>query len=196
MLAWKFLAPGGVAPFTAVRWPAAGGAWVEARSERAGVHACEIADLPYWIDQELWIVELEGDVRRAGRQLVASRGRLVAQVPGWPAAQDAFTAACIERTRERVSTALLAGGRQAEVELLRSRRWADAERETALSIAASGAQFAGYVADVLRRRPYPATCAYMAANAAAALGGSVGHDHERATQASWLAEHLMLAHPR
>ena len=106
MLAWKFFAPGAIAPFTGVAWPrpdARGAGWVRARPKTgSGVHACALEDLPYWIDQELWIVELEGEVRRARRQLVGARGRLIARVQEWPTAQAGFTGACIERTRKRV----------------------------------------------------------------------------------------------
>src|SRR6266566_1273146 len=146
MLAWKFLAPGAVAPFTG-----------------------------------------------AGRQLIAARGRLVGRVHAWPDSSVGFTGGCIERTRRRVIEALHAAGQVAEADRLAARREAEAEREVALAIAAAGPFFVGYVADVIRRRPYPGTCAYMAANAAAALGGGAGHDEERAEQAAWLRDGLKLA---
>jgi hypothetical protein len=191
MLAWKFFAPGAVAPFTGVRWPTGG--FIEGRQAAgAGVHACALEDLPYWIDQELWQVELDGPITRARRQLIAARGRLLARVDGWPASRAAFTAACIERTRRRVIAALRAAGDSMAADRLTAEREPDAEREAALAIAATGPFFAGYVADVIRRRPYPGTCAYMAANAAAALGGAGGHDQERAEQAAWFREQLKL----
>ncbi len=197
MLAWKFFAPGAVAPFTGIHWPLPGKAWVEARSKPGpGVHACALEDLPYWIDQELWVVELDGEVARARRQLVATRGRLVARMDEWPAAQAEFTGACIGRTRRRVVDARLAAGRDNEAALLSGPRDPEAERQTALSIAASGPSYVGYVADVIRRRPYPGTCAYMAANAAAAIGNVRGHDQERAEQAAWFSARFKLGQPR
>ena len=197
MLAWKFLSPGAVAPFTGIPWPRPGAGWMEGRSKPGpGVHACALEDLPYWIDQELWVVELDGEVARARRQLVAARGRLVARVDEWPAAEAEFTGACIERTRRRVIDALLAAGREDDAAVLSAPREPEADRQTALSIAGSGPSYVGYVADVIRRRPYPGTCAYMAANAAAAIGNVRGHDQERAEQAAWFSARFKLGQPR
>src|SRR6266478_4083212 len=141
MLAWKFFAPGAVAPFTGVAWPlphGRGAGWVEARSSPgAGVHACALEDLPYWIDQELWAVELDGEVRRSRRQLVGARGRLIARVQEWPAVQAGFTGACIERTKKRVIDELLAAGRTDHATLLATPREPEAQRQVALSIAES-----------------------------------------------------------
>ncbi len=198
MLAWKFFAPGAVAPFTGVAWPlphGRGAGWVEARSSPgAGVHACALEDLPYWIDQELWAVELDGEVRRSRRQLVGARGRLIARVQEWPAVQAGFTGACIERTKKRVIDALLAAGRTDHATLLATPREPEAQRQVALSIAESGPAYVGYVADVIRRRPYPGTCAYIAANAAAAIGEVRGHDEERAEQVAWFRDRVKLGH--
>jgi hypothetical protein len=167
MFAWKFFAPGAVAPFTGVRWPDSG--WVESvRDGDQGVHACAVEHLPYWLDAELWEVELDGPIARATRQLVGRRGRLVARVEEWPRARDEFTAACVDRTRRRISDALLRG--------------------------LDGSAFVGYLDDAIRRRCYPGTCAYIAARAAAATDGLCGHEQERAAQAEWLATRLHLAH--
>src|ERR671935_1831355 len=152
MIAWKFFAPGAVAPFTGVRWPASG--WVEsAAGPHQGVHACEIEHLPYWLDEELWKVELDAPVSRSARQIVGRRGRLVARIDEWPLARDEFTAACVDRTRRRISEALRRGG--------------------------DASVISGYLDDVIRRRPYPGACAYIAARGAAAAGGLAAHDAER-----------------
>ena len=201
MLAWKFFAAGAVAPFTGVPWPlpseSARAGWVEgAPGDGKGVHACSLEDLPYWLDQELWEVELDGPVTRAGRQLVASRGRLVARVAAWPGAQDVFTRACIERTRQRVLEGLLEAGCTEDAERLTAQHDLDAERDAAFAIAQSGPAFAGYLFDAIRRRPYPGLCAYIAANAAASRDGRRGHDEERAMQVQWLAGHLGLTRDR
>jgi hypothetical protein len=124
--------------------------------------------LPYWLDEELWEVELDAPVARTARQLVGRRGRLVARIDEWPSARDEFTAACVDRTRRRIEDALRRG-------------W-------------DGAGFEGYLGDVIRRRPYAGACAYIAARAAAATDGLAGHDEERAAQAGWLANRLRLAH--
>jgi hypothetical protein len=197
MLAWKFFAAGAVAPFTGVPWPLPGETghadWVEGASGPGkGVHACAVDDLPYWFDQELWKVELGGPVTRSGRQVVAPRGRLVGRVAAWPTEQDAFTRGCIERTRRRVLDGLRQVARSEDAERLAAEHELDAQRDAAFTIAASGPAFAGYLFDAIRRQPYPALCAYIAANAAAALDGRHGHDEERSTQAQWLAEHLRL----
>src|SRR5215813_12954006 len=112
MIAWKFLAPGRTAPFTGVQWSAQ---WIEARSTHPdGIHACALEHLPYWFDEELWRVELSGSITRLDRQIVAGRGRLLAQVEGWPSASAQFALACVERVRSRVVDALQAGGRTDE----------------------------------------------------------------------------------
>jgi hypothetical protein len=190
MFAWKFFAPGAVAPFTAVRWPEPD-KWIEGADE--GVHGCSLEDLPYWIDQELWAVELDGDVARRQRQLIGARGRLVVRIEGWPEEQPDFTAGCVERTRRSVGAALAAAGLRDDADRFEAVRDSDRERETALAIAAAGPEYVGYVADVIRRRPYPGTCAYMAANAAMILGGKAAHDDERAAQAGWFRDRLKLA---
>src|SRR5262249_3229698 len=90
--AYKFLRPGGVAPFTSYAWPLPQGeepgAWVEVETVepcRRGVHACTRDDLPYWFQDELWEVELDGEVQRVGHKLAARRGRLVRRVDAWNA---------------------------------------------------------------------------------------------------------------
>src|SRR5438874_3794561 len=197
MLAWKFLAPGAIAPFSGVRWPQPEGSriapWIEGKAAQGqGVHACAVEDLPYWFDEELWEVELDGPVTREVRQLIARRGRLVSRVDDWPACQPEFVRACLERTRRRVVDALFAEGRRVEAERLAVQTDLDALQSAAATIAASGFAVAGYVSDAVRRRPYPGLCAYIAANAAAAVDGQRGHDQERAIQTAWLRERLTL----
>jgi len=197
MIAWKFLAPGAVAPFTGVRWPVpeggSPGAWLAGLpGPGKGVHACAVEDLPYWVAEELWEVELDDPVTRAPQQLIAPRGRLLARVQTWPAAQDGFTGACIERTRARLVAALAASGYAADAERLASEPGLDAQRDVAAAVAKSGPPVAGYLFDVIRRRPFPGLCAYIAANAAAAIGGMPAHDAERAAQVEWLASNLHL----
>lgn len=106
MIAYKFLDQDRVAPFTRVRWPEPG-EWLE--SERvelclSGVHACRIGDLPYWLQAELWEVELEGDVVEGERLVAARRGRLVRPVQAWDdAAAGAFGRSCAEEARRRAA---------------------------------------------------------------------------------------------
>jgi hypothetical protein len=63
-----------------------------------GIHACRVRNLPYWLDDELWTVELSGYFREGEQALVASRGRLAERVEAWNAeAAREFTEACAER---------------------------------------------------------------------------------------------------
>src|SRR6185503_721815 len=82
--AYKFLRKGSIGPFTGFQWQP--GQWVESDAAapcESGVHACRVEDLPFWCNDELWEIELGGDVVGAGRKLVASRGRLVRRVEAW-----------------------------------------------------------------------------------------------------------------
>jgi hypothetical protein len=67
---------------------------------RNGVHACRAGDLPYWLDEELWVAELDGPILEEDRMLVAARGRLVEQLGDWDGdALRALARACVERGR-------------------------------------------------------------------------------------------------
>jgi hypothetical protein len=161
--AYKFLLPGAVAPFSRFAWPV--GEWVESAEQRpcrAGVHACRAADLPYWLHEELWELELGGEPLRLRHKLVAPRGRLIRRVEAWnDAAGKAFAEACVERVR------LLAGRRDEAAGYLD-----DLER------------FAPHVR--------PAAVASLAARAAEAVEGPAAYEAERDAQAGWLIGELGL----
>jgi hypothetical protein len=157
--AYKFLRGGSVGPFTGFHWQP--GRWVETAGVvpcEQGVHACRIDDLPFWVNDELWEVELAGDVVAAGRKLVAPRGRLVQRLDAWTAA-----------TSQQLGDASAA----------RARALADARPDDAM--------LGAYAEDAERRagqgRSYVAT--YIAAVAAEHAGGAEGRDAERAAQADW-----------
>ncbi|MGE5049370.1 MAG: hypothetical protein ACM3PC_12415 [Deltaproteobacteria bacterium] len=96
MIAWKFLRNGGVAPFTGFTWVP--GAWVSGRpAHGAGVHACRLPHLPYWVDDELWRIELGEPVVEHPTQVEGARGRLMQRVTAWDPA--AFAQACAGRAR-------------------------------------------------------------------------------------------------
>jgi hypothetical protein len=98
VIAFKWLSRGALAPFTGFRWPV-DGSWVSAppgAPEGAGVHACRIGQLAWWIGEELWRVELDGPVRERETQIEAPRARLLDRVTAWDPA--AFAKACVART--------------------------------------------------------------------------------------------------
>ena len=68
MKAYKFLRAGRVGAFSGEAWPEDGIIEVDGPLEecRNGVHACRADDLPYWLDDELWEVELDGGSLRSG----------------------------------------------------------------------------------------------------------------------------------
>ena len=159
MIAYKFLRSGSVGPFTGFRWVP--GRWVEATEAApcaSGVHACRLDDLPFWINDELWEVELDGDVVAGGRKIVAPRGRLVRRIEAWTAAasRDLGDAAAS-----------------------RARALADARPRDVMARA--------YAEDAERRagqgRAYVAT--FIAAVAAEHAAGPTGRDAERTAQAGW-----------
>ncbi|HEY6001915.1 MAG TPA: hypothetical protein VIV57_03510, partial [Anaeromyxobacter sp.] len=101
MIAYKFLAEGAVAPFTGFRWPRPG-EWVTAPSSPdRWVHACRARDLPHWVGEELWSIELGEPLRESRYQIASPRARLVARVAGWtPALGREYARACALRARD------------------------------------------------------------------------------------------------
>ncbi|HEY5676488.1 MAG TPA: hypothetical protein VIR81_06885, partial [Myxococcales bacterium] len=90
------LRAGSVAPFTGFVWVP--GAWVSGRAAQGeGVHACRVAQLPWWVDDELWRIELGAPVVERATQLEAARGRLLQRVTAWQ--PQAFAQACAARAR-------------------------------------------------------------------------------------------------
>ena len=99
MIAYKFLAPGSVGPFTGYGWEP--DRWVEVDALDLclrGIHACRVRDLPIWLDAELWEIELDGDILEQDRKLVAARGRLTQRIEAWtPSLAQRFGASCARR---------------------------------------------------------------------------------------------------
>ncbi len=111
MRAYKFLDVDGRAPFTAHRWPTDG--WVEAAGAdpcHDGVHACTTADLAHWLHDDLWEVELDGEIVATRRKVAARRGRLVRPVAGYRTAVADLAAVGAWRSRDRAVAALRAEG--------------------------------------------------------------------------------------
>jgi hypothetical protein len=163
LIAYKFLRVGRVARFTGFRWEPE--TWVDASSAdvcREGIHACRARDLPIWLDDELWEIELAGEVVESDRKIAATRGRLTSRIERWtPELAREFGRFCLQRTRERVGFLPVLSGFVYDVE-----RFVVQDR-----IAIAG---------------------FAAARAAELRDGPPAYDAERYAQASWLADRLGL----
>jgi hypothetical protein len=109
---FKFLMHGAIGPLSGFVWPQPSddrpGAWVDVGPQlepcRVGVHACSVRDLSSWLHDTLWLVELDGELRRSVGSVVASRGRLVREVEGWRSGGAArFTQAAYDHARARAA---------------------------------------------------------------------------------------------
>ena len=161
MNAFKFLLPGRVAPFSRYSWPV--GEWVESGERaacNAGVHACEADDLPFWLMEELWEIELAGSLTRGRHKIVAERGRLVRRIDSWDdAAREQFREACVTRVRELAVRRAEAAGYLDDL-----------------------SNWTPYVT--------PVAIASLAARAFEAVEGADGYNAERAAQTAWLVDRL------
>jgi len=202
--AYAFLGTGATSYLTGAVWPAPG-EWLESADR---IRACSAEDLAWWLDDELWEVELEGDVRRVGRALTATRGRLVARLEGWSGDIAAeLVEVCARRVRDRAVQALEEAGRTEDAAILDVAETAE-QIETVGRRLAGGrdgsSALAGLAADVVlyaRDAEVPARAAGVAAYIAAfaLAGGDKGapgyqerFEEERAWQAAWLRERLFL----
>jgi hypothetical protein len=201
MIAYKFLRPGRTGPFSGFQWPEPG-EWVRPDPDpvtcRRGIHACRINDLPWWLADELWEIELDGRVQMNQHKIIAPAGRLCSQVERWtPACAQEYADACAWRAHERAIQALTRTGHDNAAETLAAcgtldnvltlaRQLAEAIPDTRinLTIAGDGAFRALTGA--------PPTSAYIAAHAAMRVDGTEGYSAERAWQSRWLAERLGL----
>ena len=169
MGAYKFLRRGAVGPFSGFRWPVdewVGGAEPFAACAGA-IHACAAGDLPYWLHEELWRVELGAPVQRHEHKLAGVSGRLVERVTEWNAEQARlFARACVDEV-DRVAARLEQS----------SREECDAVRDEFLSYA----DFAAAPA-----------LATLASYLCGRVDGADAAEEERARQASWLVSGLRL----
>jgi hypothetical protein len=201
--AYKFLVTGGVSPFTGFAWPE--GDWVSikgpARACRRGVHACRVADMPYWLNDELWRIELAVPVLDAGDKLVSVAGRLAQRIVAWD--DDAalrFARWCAARVRSRAVGALQAAGLSDDAERVLAAADGEAVALCEGLAERSGAARAacGYAAaayeSLVEEPPVAAAAgaAYTAALCAAHAEGRAGGDAERREQAQWLGRELGL----
>jgi hypothetical protein len=163
LIAYKFLEVGSIGRFTGFRWTA--DTWIEAKATdpcRAGIHACRVRDLPIWLDDELWEIELGGEVVHGDRKIVATRGRLTNRIERWtPDLAYEFGRYCAKRTRERVGFLPFLSGFVADVDRF---------------VAQNRIAIAGFAA----------------ARAAELRDGPAAYEAERSAQAAWLADRLGL----
>jgi glycosyltransferase involved in cell wall biosynthesis len=205
MIVYKFLRAGRIGPFSAFQWPEPG-VWVYAPRDpaacRRGIHACRPGDLPWWLADELWEIELAGQVEPDEHKVIATAGRLRAQIDAWtPACAQEYADACAWRARDRAVQALTRAGHRRAAHRLATRRTLDdvlaaAQRlakhipdsRISLTMAGGGARRA--------LTGVPPTAAYIAAHAAMRLDGPAGYAAERAWQSQWLIERLGLHRDR
>ena len=201
MIAYKFLRSGRVGPFSGFRWPEPG-VWVRAPRDlvacQRGIHACRASDLPWWLADELWEIELDGQVQRDEHKIMAPAGRLHSQIDAWtPACAQEYADACAWRAEDRAVQALTRAGYRQEAQqlttcvtlddvLAAARQLADAVPEARISLTIAGD---GAIRALTAAAP---TSAYIAAHAAMRLDGAGGYAAERAWQSRWLVERLGL----
>jgi hypothetical protein len=172
MRAYKFLRRDGTNLLTRFRWPI--GEWVEADGPLAwctnGIHACRVIDLPHWLGQELWLMELDGEILTAPDAIVGRRARLVERIGAWSGgvAQE-FADSCARR-----ATALAASAPTV------TERASDAAADAAIGWVSGAAYVTAVVAGEV---------------ASGRRQGSLYQHHflaERARQAWWLRDRLVL----
>lgn len=211
---YKFLATGAVGPFSGYRWPRPSGhepgGWVMAEDGldpcRSGLHICRSADLPFWVSEELYVVEVDGPVTEYESFVLANRARLVRGSAWGRRVAGSFSRACAWRVRDLAAEALVRTGRREEADQLLACASLGALEATVGRLAerdiASTSAVTGYVQDVLsftggaeRTSGWAsatATTAFVAAAAARATAqedsGTAAWAAERRRQASWMAE--------
>jgi len=207
MIAFKFLARGAVGPFTGFAWPtpmaSSPGGWVEVPPEALpdrGIHACLADHLSFWVDDELWIVELGEVVQRSSGQLISSRGRLLKRTAWAREVANELGKACTFRARDAAAQLLRRNGRVQEAnqllgcsDLVELKKVARAISEPCKTD--SLANIAGYVADAatFANLGDVGTAAFIVAELARVSTGTIeASASERAWQGRWIAERLKL----
>jgi len=205
MRGWKFLERDRVAPFGGHAWPAPGsgapGDWIQPPGGE--VFACRSSDLPWWVNAELWEVELAAPIRTLPTQIVGRRGRLLRRIAGWDeVALRAYGVACAERARDVAVSLLVREGRTSAADALRQTRGPlelyRVAQALATDAATRGATVVGYVAAAALRAAEgaAAAAAHHAADAAVVADGTPGAlEREVEWQARWIGERAGLPVP-
>jgi len=202
VLAYKFLLADRTSPFAGARWPEPGGGWVAAAPPGVPggrvhlVHACRPSDLAYWINEALWMVELDGHVGNVdGTALTAGRGRLVLAVPGWEEAAADLAADCTARLAALAgSQPAISGETARELGMYADevrRTWSDFE-----SGVQSETPVAAVAADIAYTLAHAQGVAGWTGESLAAAddtGADNPYDLERVRQGQWLAHRLGLS---
>lgn len=176
-VAYKFLTRHATGPFSDRAWPLPTGgdpaAWIEADAGALelcgrGAHVCGPANLAYWLHDDLWQVEVDGDQIVGIDCLIVRRARLVRRLDDWRegGAAARFAAACVAH-----ALALVPAGAPA-------RAYLDDAMEAS-------------------RYGYVAVAAFAAALAIAQAtgpgqGGESAYRVERAWQSAWIVRELGL----
>ena len=143
---YKFLKRDGTTLFTGFLWPA--GEWVEAEGPLGwcdnGIHACRLGDLPHWLGQELWVMEVAGETVAAADSIVARRARLLERIDAWSAgvAQE-FANNCAQHANALAAQMQSAAGRAADADADAASGWVAGAAYVAAAVAgevASGAR--------------------------------------------------------
>jgi len=219
--AFKFLDLDGTAVLTGYAWPLPSGSspgpWVdapEARPCHIGVHGCMAEHLAYWLGEELWVLELDGEIVHGRHKVAARRGRIVRRVDAWRAevAADLCGAMALRGRDVTVEVLRHAGHRDAAGRLAACASATDVEAvaadiaaevgegslaRTAVLLAADCARFAGEGA--VSGAAFVAACAV--GNAARGSEGAVpeftaAFHAERTRQSHWIADRLTVAGQR
>jgi len=208
VIAYKFLRAGRIGPFSGALWAESGEVEAPGPLEacRNGVHACRIDDLAYWLDDELWEIELLGEIVEERLKLLARRGRLARRIDSWDdGTRRAFAEWCLRRVAAHSAAEARDAGLEAEADALQHASSpdevaaaADAAVDAAQRTGAANAErLASYAADAVEWTTAlpPSGVAYVAGHAADSRSRADSSDAfaaERALQAKWLAEHLAL----
>jgi hypothetical protein len=182
VIAYKFLADTALSRFSETRWPLPGGAqpgeWLRVSGPISpclnGIHAMRAQHLPFWLDQQLWEIELDGALIEGESMLVAQRGRLLRRIEAWDA--SGWNALCAF-ARERCAANVARVTEVAPNELERARFFV-AEVDSFLALGAY---------------PTAVYVAAVAAHVASALAPEAAYRAERAEQARFLIDYLRLA---
>ncbi len=217
MRAYKFLDRDGVTVMSGTKWPMpidrGPGPWLEATGVapcREGIHACRTGELTYWLHDELWEIELDGEVQESHRKVVGRRGRLLRRLDPWSAGvARELSAWCAWRSRARAVAVLNDVGETAWADQLAradsftqvsqlARQAMDTVGDTtvggvAAGLASDAAQFAP--GDYVAMGPFVA--AWAAGHAAGRDSGreaefAEAFGAERKAQSEWIASRLSL----